>query len=77
MVTRRSSVLRVRRNRVLSYFPKFVSLRAMGRFVFASACVAAIVIQAIGAFWYMNVSDDVISSASAEDVTAITADPAM
>jgi hypothetical protein len=44
--------------------PIVVSLRAMGRLVFACGCAAAVLIEAIGAFWYMNVSDDAIASAS-------------
>lgn len=44
--------------------PAVVSLRALGRLVFAGGCAAAIVIEAIGAFWYLNVSDDAVSSAS-------------
>ncbi len=36
------------------------SLRRVGRFVFAFGCAIAIVIEAIGAFWYMEIDDAAI-----------------
>jgi hypothetical protein len=44
--------------------PVVVSLRRMGRILFACGCGAAIVIEAIGAFWYMHASDDAVLAAS-------------
>jgi hypothetical protein len=43
--------------------PAVVSLRAVGRFAFGCGCAAGIAIEAIGAFWYLNVSDDAVSGA--------------
>jgi hypothetical protein len=43
--------------------PAVASLRGPSRLVFACGCGAAILIEAIGAFWYMNVSDDAIMTA--------------
>jgi hypothetical protein len=43
--------------------PVVASLRGASRLLFACGCGAAIVIEAIGAFWYMNVSDDAIMTA--------------
>jgi hypothetical protein len=44
--------------------PAVAGLRGLRRLVFASACVAGIAIEAIGAFWYLNVSDAAITGAS-------------
>jgi hypothetical protein len=44
--------------------PVVLSLRRMGRILFAFGCGAAIVIEAIGAFWYMHASDDAVLAAS-------------
>jgi len=40
--------------------PVFNALRRTGRIAFVSACVAAIAIEAIGAFWYTGTSDGLI-----------------
>ena len=44
--------------------PAVASLQGRRRIVFASACAAAIVIEAIGAFWYLNASDVAVWKAS-------------
>ncbi|HVO11060.1 MAG TPA: hypothetical protein VMX54_10015 [Vicinamibacteria bacterium] len=44
--------------------PAVASLRGASRLAFACACGAAVLIEAIGAFWYMNVSDDAIMTAT-------------
>ena len=44
--------------------PVVVSLRRMGRILFACGCGVAIVIEAIGAFWYMHASDDAVLAAA-------------
>lgn len=43
--------------------PVVASLRRTSRLVFACGCGVAILIEAIGAFWYINVSDDAIMTA--------------
>jgi hypothetical protein len=43
--------------------PAVMSLKAVGRLAFACGCAAGIVVEAIGAFWYLNVSDDAVSGA--------------
>jgi hypothetical protein len=46
--------------------PAVVSLRGLGRLLFACGCAVAVVIEAIGAFWYLNVSDETLSIASSQ-----------
>lgn len=43
--------------------PIFTSLRRAGRIAFVVACIAAIAIEAIGAFWYTGASDRAIFAA--------------
>ena len=47
--------------------PAVASLRALGRLLFACGCAAAIVIEGIGAFWYLSVGDEGISVASSPE----------
>ncbi|MET0556220.1 MAG: hypothetical protein ABW221_24480 [Vicinamibacteria bacterium] len=44
--------------------PAVVALRPAGRAVFTAGCAVAIAIEAVGAFWYMNVSDEAVATAA-------------